>query len=34
VRGEQFRSGGVISAWRVSLWDGDKVVAEEKSVLW
>ena len=34
VRGEQFRSGGVVSAWRVSLWDGDKVVAEEKSVLW
>jgi hypothetical protein len=34
VRGEQFRSGGVISAWRVSLWDGDKIVAEEKSVLW
>jgi hypothetical protein len=34
VRGEQFRSGGVVSAWRVSLWDGNKVVAEEKSVLW
>ena len=34
VRGEQFRSGGVVSAWRVSLWDGDKVVAEKKSVLW
>lgn len=34
VGGEQFRSGGVVSAWRVSLWDGDKVVAEEKSVLW
>ena len=34
VRGEQFRAGGVISAWRVSLWDGDKVLAEEKSVLW
>ena len=34
VRGEQFRSGGLVSAWRVSLWDADKVVAEEKSVLW
>ncbi len=34
VRGEQFRSGGVVSAWRVTLWDGDKIVAEEKSVLW
>lgn len=34
VRGEQFRSGGSVSAWRVSLWDGNKVVAEQKSVLW
>lgn len=34
VRGEQFRSGGVVSAWRVTLWDGDKIVAEKKSVLW
>ena len=34
VRGEQFRSGGVVSAWRVSVWEGDRVVAEEKSVLW
>jgi hypothetical protein len=34
VRGEQFRSGGVVSAWRVSLCDGDQVVAREKSVLW
>jgi hypothetical protein len=34
VRGEQFRSGGVVSAWRVSLCDGDQVIAREKSVLW
>jgi hypothetical protein len=34
VRGEQFRSGGLVSAWRVSLWDGDRIVAEKKSVLW
>jgi hypothetical protein len=34
VRGEAFRSGGVVSAWRVSLWNGDQLVAEEKSVLW
>ena len=34
VRGEAFRSGGVVSAWRVSLWNGDQVVAEQKSVLW
>ena len=34
VRGEAFRSGGVVSAWRVSLWSGDQLVAEEKSALW
>ena len=34
VRGEPFRSGGVVSAWRVSLWNGDQLMAEEKSVLW
>ena len=34
VRGEAFRSGGVVSAWRVSLWNGGQLVAEEKSALW
>jgi hypothetical protein len=34
VRGEAFRSGGLVSAWRVSLWNGDQLVAEQKSVLW
>ena len=34
VRGEEFRSGGSVSAWRVSLWDGDQLVAEKKSFLW
>ena len=34
VRGEAFRSGGVVSAWRVSLWNGDQLLAEEKSALW
>jgi hypothetical protein len=34
VRGEAFRSGGVVSAWRVSLWNGAQLVAEEKSALW
>ena len=34
VRGEEFRSGGSVSAWRVSLWDGDHLVAEKKSFLW
>jgi hypothetical protein len=34
VRGEDFRSGGSVTAWRVSLWDGDQLVAEKKSFLW
>jgi hypothetical protein len=34
VRGEPFRSGGSVSAWRVSLWNGDQLLAEKKSVLW
>jgi hypothetical protein len=34
VRGEEFRSGGTVSAWRVTLWNGDQLVAEKKSVLW
>jgi hypothetical protein len=34
VRGEPFRSGGVVSAWRVSLWNADQMLAEQKSVLW
>jgi len=34
VRGEEFRSGGSVSAWRVTLWNGDQLVAEKKSVLW
>jgi hypothetical protein len=34
IRGEDFRAGGLVSAWRVSLWDGDTLLAEKKSVLW
>ena len=34
VHGEEFRSGGLVSAWRVSLWDGDQLLAEKKSFLW
>jgi len=34
VRGEDFRAGGTVSAWRVSLWNGDQLLAEKKSFLW
>jgi hypothetical protein len=34
IRGEDFHTGGPLSAWRVSLWTGDQLVAERKSALW
>ena len=34
IAGEDFLKGGVVSAWRVSLWDGDRLLAERRSTLW
>ncbi len=34
VAGDDFHNGGPVSAWRVSLWDADRLLAEKKSVLW
>ncbi len=34
VRGEEFRAGGPVSAWRVTLWNGDQLLAEKRSALW
>ncbi len=34
VRGDDFHNGGPVSAWRVSLWTGERLLAEKKSVLW
>lgn len=34
VRGEDFLKGGPVSAWRVSLWKGDQLLAEKNSALW
>ena len=34
VRGDDFVNGGPVSAWRVSLWSGDRLLAERKSALW
>ena len=34
VLGEEHRQGGAVSSWRVSLWHGDKLLAEKKSSLW
>ncbi len=32
--GDQFRKIGEVTCWRVSLWDGDKLLGEQKSFLW
>ena len=34
VRGDAFTKGGAVSAWRVSLWQSSKLLAEKKSLLW
>lgn len=34
VEGKDFRRIGEIRAWRVSVWDGAQMLAEEKSFLW
>lgn len=34
VAGEDFRKLGSLIAWRVTLWDGDTLMAEQKSFLW
>jgi hypothetical protein len=32
--GEAYRKLGEVVAWRASLWDGDTLLAEQKSFLW
>lgn len=34
LEGDAAKAFGDLSAWRATLWDGDKVVAEQKSFLW
>lgn len=34
LEGDAARNFGDLSAWRATLWDGDKLVAEQKSFLW
>ncbi len=34
VTGEDFKKLGQIIAWRVTLWNGDEQIAEQKSFLW
>jgi hypothetical protein len=34
VAGDDYHNGGPVSAWRVTLWDADRLLAEKKSMLW
>ena len=31
---EEYRTFGEVTAWRVTLWDGDQLLGEQKSFLW
>ena len=31
---ESYRKAGEVIAWRATLWEGDKLLAEQKSFLW
>lgn len=32
--GDDFKNFGSLAAWRVTLWDGDRLLGEQKSFLW
>jgi hypothetical protein len=32
--GDSYRKAGEVIAWRATLWEGDKMIAEQKSFLW
>lgn len=34
LEGEAFRGAGEVIAWRASLWDADRCLAEQRSFLW
>jgi hypothetical protein len=34
IEGPRYANFGELIAWRASLWDGDKLLAEQKSFLW
>ncbi len=34
LSGAEYKKFGELSAWRVTLWDGDKLLSEKKSFLW
>jgi hypothetical protein len=34
LTGDEYRAFGEVIAWRVTLWDGDTLLSEQKSFLW
>jgi hypothetical protein len=34
ISGDDYKKLGELTAWRVTLWDGDDIVSEQKSFLW
>lgn len=34
LSGEEYKTLGEVTAWRVTLWEGDQQLAEQKSFLW
>jgi hypothetical protein len=34
LTGDDYKKLGEVSAWRVTLWEGDKLLSEQKSFLW
>jgi hypothetical protein len=34
LKGEDYKRIGEVTAWRATLWDGDKLLGEQKSFLW
>jgi hypothetical protein len=34
LSGEDYREFGEVTAWRVTLWDGEQLLGEQKSFLW
>jgi len=34
IKGEDYRKLGEVTAWRVTLWEGNRLLSEQKSFLW
>jgi hypothetical protein len=34
LAGDEYKQFGSVTAWRATLWDGDRQIAEQKSFLW